>query len=72
MKDFGMQAWTPDLGLMKALMALNAGETPVVLTEPDRDLTAWAEERGYRVTIVAGVCEIWPGDRGEPPRKLEP
>lgn len=63
-QDRRMATWTPDLGLLKALMSLNAGETPVVLTEPDRDVMAWAEASGYRVTVVAGVLEIWPGDRG--------
>ncbi|WP_203715880.1 hypothetical protein [Asanoa siamensis] len=57
-----MLNWTPDIGLLKALIAMNDGRTDVVLTPPDQKVVAWADQQGYKVALVAGVCEIRPGE----------
>ncbi|MEV0713871.1 hypothetical protein [Asanoa sp. NPDC050611] len=64
-----MLTWTPDLGLLKALIAMNDGKTDIVLTPPDQQVLDWARVQGYRVTVAAGTAEIRPGDdpNGPPP-----
>jgi hypothetical protein len=53
-----MADWTPELGLLKALTGLCHGVTPVVLTPVDRKVINWATEKGFRVAVMAGTCEI--------------
>ncbi len=53
-----MAPWMPDIGLLRALTDLCHDRTPVVLTPPDRRVVEWATRQGFRVTVVAGTCEI--------------
>ncbi|SNT66233.1 hypothetical protein SAMN05421812_13514 [Asanoa hainanensis] len=57
-----MLKYTPDVGLLKALIAMNDGKTGVILTPPDQQVVAWVHQQGYRVTLVEGTAEIRPGD----------
>ncbi|GAA1869391.1 hypothetical protein [Asanoa iriomotensis] len=57
-----MLKYTPDIGLLKALIAMNDGKTSVIVTPPDQQVVAWVHNQGYRVTLVAGTAEIRPGD----------
>lgn len=57
-----MLNFTPEIGLLKALIAMNDGRTSVVYTPPDQQVVAWANRQGYRVTLVSGTAEIRPGD----------
>jgi hypothetical protein len=62
-----MLTWTPDLGLLKALIAMNDGKTDLVITPPDQQVLEWARVQGYRVTVAAGTAEIRPGAESDAP-----
>lgn len=62
-----MLTWTPDLGLLKALIAMNDGKTDIVVTPPDQKVMDWARVQGYRVTLASGAAQIRPGDEMNAP-----
>ncbi|MEV4534454.1 hypothetical protein AB0J82_11555 [Asanoa sp. NPDC049518] len=57
-----MLKYTPDIGLLKALIAMNDGKTNVIHTPPDQQVVAWVHRQGYNVTLVEGTAEIRPGE----------
>ncbi|MEV4623115.1 hypothetical protein AB0J74_30950 [Asanoa sp. NPDC049573] len=62
-----MLNWVPDIGLLKALIAMNDGRTDIVLTPPDQQVMEWARGQGYLVTVASGTAEIRPGGTMDDP-----